>query len=89
MNMKVVEKIGFGGFVILFMCAAVTYCLLLVIFKPFNYDWGIAWIGIIFGTFDLIVLLFIYISGILYRDRQADENEKKKTWIERVCEKGI
>lgn len=60
LGMKIVEEIGFGGLAILFMCVAVTYCLLLVMFKPFDYNWGIAWFGIIFGTIDLIVyFLFI------------------------------
>jgi len=81
--MKVAEEIGFGGFAILFMCAAVTYCLLLVVFKPFNYNWGIAWVGIILGTIDLIVLLFIYISGILYKERALKEQKNRKVGFRR------
>jgi uncharacterized membrane protein len=74
---------------ILLICAAIIYCLFLIIVKPFNYDWGIANIGIIFGTFDLIYLLFIFIDGIYHRDAKIKEMEKRKHWIEKVLEKSI
>lgn len=87
--MKQIEKIDTIGWLILFVCFGITYCLILLIFKPFDYDWGIVSPGIIFGTFDLIVLLYIYIRNIFYKEKELDEREKSKTWIDRVCEKGF
>lgn len=87
--MKIIDDIGFGGWLILFCCFAVTYCLLLIIFKPFDYDWKYVWIGIIIGTFDLICVLFIYIGDIVNRQKELDKKEKQETWIDRVCEKGF
>ncbi len=87
--MKIINDISFGGWLILFMSFAITYCLSLIIFKPFNYNWNLAWVGIIFGTFDLICFLFIYIRDIINRQKELNEREKQKTWIEKVCEKGL
>jgi hypothetical protein len=83
------NKIHPIGWVILLMCAAAIYCLLLVIVRPFNYNWGIAGVGIIFGTFNIIYLSFIFIDNIYRRDSKIKECEKRKSWIEKVCEKGL
>ena len=86
---KNTEKIDFFGWLILFICTGITYCLLLLIFKPLNQNWNIAWIGVIFGTFDLICILCIYISNIIYIQRELDKIEREKTWIEKALKKGI
>jgi len=87
--MKFIEEIDIGEIAILLVCAGIIYCLSLIIFKPFNYGWGVAWIGVIFGTFDLICLLYIYISNIIYRQKEMDKIEREKSWIDKALEKGI
>lgn len=87
--MKFLKEIGASEWIILLICAAIIYCLFLIILKPFNNNWNIAWMGVIFGTFDLICMLYIYINNIIYRDNELDKIEREKTWIQRVCEKGL
>lgn len=83
------DKINPIGWLILLVCFAITYCLLLIIFKPFNYDWNIAWFGIILGIFDLICCLYIFIMNVLNRQHELEEIKKQETLIDRVCEKGF
>ena len=73
------------GWAVLFMCISVTYCLLTFIFTNLS----IAIVGVVFGTIDLVVLTFIFINGIFTRDRELEEIELKKTWIDRALEKKI
>lgn len=87
--MTFVKDINPIGWIILFMCVGIMYCLLLIILKPFNNNWGIAWLGVIFGTLDLIYLSGLFISDIISNQKELNEIEARKTWIEKVCEKGI
>lgn len=87
MNTK--KEINPIGWFILLMCVGVIYCLLLIIFKPFNNSWSMADLGVILGTFNIIWFLYLFIKNIMVRQKELNEIEVRKTWIEKVCEKGI
>ncbi len=83
------DKINPVGWMILFFSFSVVFCLLSLIFeRGLNYN-GIAGFGVVVGTIDLIWFLYIFIEDILYREKEQCEREKQKTWIEKICEKGI
>jgi NADH:ubiquinone oxidoreductase subunit 4 (subunit M) len=86
--MKFGEEINLIGWLILFICVGMIYFLFVIIFKLIN-EIRYAWMGITLGAIDLIFLLYIFIKDIRDRQKEFDENEKQKTWIDRVCEKGF
>ena len=77
------------GLLILFMCCGVSFSLLVLIFKPIADGLNIAWFNVISGSSILILLTYIYINNIFYKQKELEEKEKRKTWIDRVCEKGF
>ena len=79
------ERIKSIGWMILVACFAIIYCLVVLIFM----NWSIAIVGVIFGTFDLLFLTCWYITEIFQRQKELDEIESEKTWIDRALEKKI
>jgi hypothetical protein len=79
------EGIDFLGGIVLFFCAATIYCLLSAIYLGLS----VAWLGVTLGVIDIIVYLSFFIASVISRQRELDEIEANKTWIDRVLEKGI
>jgi len=78
--MKFEEEINpLIGLSILIMCFGISFSLLALIFKLVgDNELNIAWFNVVCGSCILILLTYIYINVILFREKESCEKEKKR-----------